>query len=231
MSEYLMKPTVIPKPQGVTETVTGKSNRENLSHVSSCSIPNALFLSNRNEAIKNQVAQPMSGSGAFFTNQISSSSDYRNAAALPTGQSSSYQIHNRETLMVNNSSKNCNARRNNTSDNNVFKDSYCKAPKLFETNETAIMSGAVGILTAAGSGYNNDDLAYYGDDPTVDLLAILGMQRVPTPSILYVPPKPVDPADYEAVKRQREALEKHPRFTPTLELQMDMKDFKRELKM
>jgi hypothetical protein len=234
MSEYLMKPTLTPTPQGITETVTN-SDRESLNHVPSCSIPNARYLQKGNETVKNQISQPTSASGASNMHQASSSSDYRNSAVLPTGHSSaSRQTLNRETLMVHESSINRNARRNDTSDNNVFKDSYCKAPKLFETNETAIMSGAVGTLTATGIGKNNDNIGYFGEDPTVDLLAILGMQRVPTPNFLYVPPKPrgdEDPADYEALKRQREALERHPRFTPTIELQMEMKQYKKELKM
>jgi hypothetical protein len=226
MSEYLMKPTVIvnPAPHGITQTVSRV--QESLKYVSPCSIPNARFLSSGNETAKNQIVQPMSGSEVSIARQIpSSSSNYRNSAALPTGPL------NRGMLMVHDSMNNRDARRNDSSDKNDFKDSYCRAPKLFETNETAIMSGAVGTLTSAGTGKYNDDIGYYGDDPTVDLLAILGMQRVPTPNFLYAPPKPEDPADYEAVKRQREALERHPRFTPTLELQMEMKLYKKELKM
>jgi hypothetical protein len=226
MSEYLMKPTVTanPAPQGITETVNRV--QESLNHVSSCSIPNARFLNSGNETAKNQIIQPMSDSGASSTRQTpSSSSNYRNSAALPTGPLS------RDMLMVHDSMNNRSARQKDSSDNNLFKDSYCRAPKLFETNETAIMSGAVGTLTSAGTGKYNDNVGFFGEDPTVDLLAILGMQRVPTPNFLYAPPKPEDPADYEAVKRQREALERHPRFAPTLELQTEIKQYKKELKM
>lgn len=162
-------------------------------------------------------------------NHASRSSDHRNSG--PTSSSALREtFENRKSLIVKN---NRNARRSSKSDT-VAEDSHCVAPKLFETNETAIMSGAVGILSAVYKGINNENIGYIGEDPTIDVLSLLGMQRISIPHMQYAPLKPdedEDHADFEALKRQLEALESYPRLRPTRELQLDIHQYKKELKM
>ena len=100
-----------------------------------------------------------------------------------------------------------------------------RAPKLFDTNETAIMSGIK---------MGHPDLMDGVQDIDIGLLSLLGATVATPQQMTYNRPDTdgLDGSeDLAAMRRQQAALDSLPRFTPTLQLQQDIKEFKRDLRM
>lgn len=102
-----------------------------------------------------------------------------------------------------------------------------RAPKLFDTNETAIMSGIkIGHADLTHNALGAQD---------VGLLSLLGATVAVAPQQLTYNRPAADGfdegEDLAAMRRQQAALDRLPRFAPTLQLQQDVKEFKKELRM
>ena len=140
------------------------------------------------------------------------------------------RISSRTETVSHGSSSNIHARQYEMRFGATLSDQW-RAPKLFDTNETAIMSGIKMVHPDVMDGA----LGTQDIDIDIGLLSLLGATVAVTPQQMTYNRPTTDgldgSEDLAAMRRQQAALDSLPRFTPTLQLQQDIKEFKKDLRM